>query len=66
MIVVVPSNRQIDLAHFEPLIARQARFIVDDDGEGTISIDHPSFTNDVTVAIVAAAPRCATCCILCA
>jgi hypothetical protein len=44
MIVVIPSNRRIELAYLGPLIDCNARFIVVDDSEGTIDIDHPSFT----------------------
>jgi hypothetical protein len=43
MIVVVPSARQANLAYLEPLIASGARFIVVDDTEGSITIDHPQF-----------------------
>ena len=44
MIVVIPSNRSIDLSYLGPLIDSNARFIVVDDGEGSISVDHPSFS----------------------
>ena len=44
MIVVVPSNRALDLDHLEPLIESGARFIVVDDSEGSITVDHPRFT----------------------
>jgi len=43
MIVVIPSNRRIELDYLGPLIDSGARFIVVDDSEGTISIDHPNF-----------------------
>ena len=43
MIVVIPSNRRIELSYLTPLIDSGVRFIVVDDSEGTISIDHPSF-----------------------
>jgi hypothetical protein len=43
MIVVIPSNRAINLAYFHPLIDSGARFIVVDDSPGTIKIDHPQF-----------------------
>ena len=43
MIVVIPSNRRIELDYLGPLIDCGARFIVVDDSEGTIEIDHPSF-----------------------
>jgi hypothetical protein len=43
MIVVIPSNRRIELSHLGPLIDCNARFVVVDDSEGSISIDHPRF-----------------------
>lgn len=43
MIVVIPSAREVRLDYLSPLIDSGARFIVVDDSEGTISIDHPSF-----------------------
>ena len=43
MIVIIPSNRQIDLSYLSPLIDAGARFIVVDDSEGSIAIDHPQF-----------------------
>jgi len=43
MIVVIPTNRSIDLAALSPLIESGARFIVVDDSEGSITLDHPSF-----------------------
>ncbi|HEY4612818.1 MAG TPA: hypothetical protein VII11_07545 [Bacteroidota bacterium] len=43
MIVVVPSSRSITLEYVEPLIASGARFIIVDDSEGSIVIDHPQF-----------------------
>ena len=43
MIVIVPSNRSINLRYLAPLIDRGARFIVVDDSEGTIRVDHPQF-----------------------
>jgi hypothetical protein len=44
MIVVIPSCREIDLTHLAPLIDSGARFIVVDDTEGTIRVNHPQFT----------------------
>ena len=41
MIVIIPSNRQIEIAHLTPLIESGARFLIIDDSEGTISLDHP-------------------------
>src|ERR1700736_6271221 len=43
MIVVVPSARSIRLDYLTPLIEAGARFIVVDDSEGTIRINHPQF-----------------------
>jgi hypothetical protein len=43
MIVVIPSTREINLPYLSPLIDAGARFIIVDDTEGTISVDHPSF-----------------------
>jgi len=43
MIVVIPSNRSINLDHLRPLIDSGARFVVVDDSEGSIRIDHPQF-----------------------
>jgi len=43
MIVVIPSNRRIELSYLEPLIECGARFIVVDDSDGTIAVDHPRF-----------------------
>lgn len=43
MIVVIPSNRSVNLTYLTPLIEYGARFVVVDDSEGTIRIDHPQF-----------------------
>lgn len=43
MIVVIPSNRSINLDYFRPLIDSGARFVIVDDTEGTIRVDHPQF-----------------------
>ena len=43
MIVVIPSNRSVDLSYLGPLIDSGARFVIIDDSEGTIAIDHPQF-----------------------
>jgi Reversibly glycosylated polypeptide len=43
MIVVIPSCRTIRLDYLTPLIEAGARFIIVDDSEGRISIDHPQF-----------------------
>jgi len=43
VIVVIPSNRQVDLSHLTPLIEAGARFIVVDDSDGRITVDHPQF-----------------------
>jgi len=43
MIVVIPSNREINLTYLTPLIEAGARFIIVDDSPGTIAIDPPGF-----------------------
>lgn len=43
MIVIVPSNRNLNIGYLEPLIEHGARFIIVDDSEGSIKIDHPAF-----------------------
>jgi hypothetical protein len=43
VIVVIPTNRSIRLDYLEPLIDAGARFIVVDDSEGSVKIDHPQF-----------------------
>lgn len=43
MIVIIPSNREINLNYLTPLIDRDVRFIIVDDSEGTIKMDHPQF-----------------------
>ena len=43
MLVVIPSNREIKLEYFTPLIDSGARFIIVDDSEGSIHINHPNF-----------------------
>jgi len=43
MIVVIPSNRSINLDYLRPLIDAGARFIIVDDTQGTIRVDHPQF-----------------------
>ncbi len=43
MIVVIPSNRAINLHYLTPLIERGARFVIVDDSEGTVRVDHPQF-----------------------
>lgn len=43
MIVVIPSNRSINLEYLSPLIDAGARFIIVDDSEGNIRVDHPQF-----------------------
>jgi len=44
MIVVIPSTRAVSLEYLEPLIESGARFIVVDDSDGSIKIDHPQFS----------------------
>jgi hypothetical protein len=43
MIVVIPTNRSVSLDNLQPLIDAGARFIVVDDSEGNVEVDHPSF-----------------------
>lgn len=43
MIIVIPSNKMINLNYLVPLIDRGARFVIVDDSGGTIKIDHPQF-----------------------
>lgn len=43
MIVVMPSNRTISLNYVAPLIESGARFVIVDDSDGSISINHPQF-----------------------
>jgi hypothetical protein len=43
MIVVIPSAREINLNYLSPLIDGGARFIIVDDSEGSIRINHPGF-----------------------
>jgi len=43
MIVVIPSNREINLGYLAPLIDQGARFIIVDDSEGAITVNHPQF-----------------------
>lgn len=43
MIVIIPSNRKINLEYFQPLIDSGARFIIVDDSDGSIKVDHPQF-----------------------
>lgn len=43
MIVVIPTNRSVHLEYLTPLIESGARFIVVDDSEGSVTVDHPQF-----------------------
>ncbi len=43
MIVVIPTNRAVQLPYLAPLIDCGARFIVVDDSEGNIRLSHPQF-----------------------
>ncbi len=43
MIVVIPSARSVSLDYLRPLIEASARFVVVDDSEGSITINHPQF-----------------------
>src|SRR5215469_16753579 len=44
MLIVIPTSRSVSFQHLQPLIDFGARFIVVDDSEGSINIDHPQFT----------------------
>ncbi len=43
MIVIIPSCRTVTLSYLTPLIDRGARFIIVDDTQGSIEINHPQF-----------------------
>jgi hypothetical protein len=43
MLVVIPTSRAVSLEYLGPLIDFGARFIVVDDSEGSVRIDHPQF-----------------------
>lgn len=43
MIVVIPSNRNINLDYLAPLIEYGARFVIVDDSAGSIRVNHPQF-----------------------
>jgi Reversibly glycosylated polypeptide len=43
MLVIIPTARSISLEYLQPLIESEARFIVIDDSEGTVHVDHPQF-----------------------
>ncbi len=43
MIVIIPTNRQINPEYLTPLIDSGARFIIIDDSEGCVKLDHPQF-----------------------
>ena len=43
MIVIIPSNKTINLNYLTPLLDRGVRFVIVDNSEGTIRIDHPQF-----------------------
>jgi hypothetical protein len=44
MLIVIPTSRSISLEYLQPLIDFGARFIVVDDSEGSVKIDHPQFS----------------------
>jgi len=44
VIVVIPTNRRLDLGYLSPLIDVGARFIVVDDSEGSVEVNHPQFS----------------------
>jgi hypothetical protein len=43
MLIVIPTSRSASLEYLQPLIDFGARFIVVDDSEGSVNIDHPQF-----------------------
>jgi reversibly glycosylated polypeptide len=43
MLIVIPTARSISLENLRPLIEDGARFIVVDDSEGTVVVNHPQF-----------------------
>ena len=43
MIVIIPTARSIAFEYLQPLIEKGTRFIVVDDSEGSVTIDHPQF-----------------------
>ncbi len=43
LIVIIPTNRSVQLDYLEPLIEKGARFIVVDDTEGSVEVPHPAF-----------------------
>jgi len=43
MVCVIPSNRQINLNYLAPLIDAGVRFIIVDDSEGKVNLNHPLF-----------------------
>jgi hypothetical protein len=44
MLIVIPSSRSVSLEYLQPIIDFGARFIIVDDSESSIKIDHPQFT----------------------
>jgi hypothetical protein len=44
MLVVIPTSRAVSLEYLGPLIDFGARFIVVDDSEGSVRVDHPQFS----------------------
>jgi hypothetical protein len=43
MLIVIPTARSVSLEYLRPLIEDGARFIVVDDSEGSVIVDHPQF-----------------------
>lgn len=43
MIIVIPTNRSINFSYLRPLIDEGVRFIIVDDSQGSVFIDHPQF-----------------------
>jgi hypothetical protein len=44
MLVVIPTSRSVSFEYLKPLIDFGARFIVVDDSDGSVKIDHPQFS----------------------
>jgi hypothetical protein len=43
MIVIIPTNRSVNIASVQPLVDSGAQFIIVDDSEGSVQVDHPQF-----------------------
>src|SRR5690349_6520987 len=43
MVIIIPTNRSVELTYLEPLIAAGCRFIVVNDSDRDFRVDHPAF-----------------------